>query len=39
MKVSHGVLMGAVGMLVVLAVVNRVAFLAPVSGALKTITG
>ncbi len=38
MKISHGVLMGIVGTLVALAVINRVGFLAPVSGAIKTIT-
>jgi len=39
MKGSHGILIGAVGMLALIAIVNRVAVLAPVSSALKTITG
>jgi hypothetical protein len=39
MKASHGILAGVVGTLVVLAIVNRVSVLAPVSSALKTITG
>jgi len=39
MKLSHSFLMGVVSTLVVLAVVNRVSALAPISGALKTITG
>ena len=38
MNISHGVLMGVVGTIVALAIINRVAFLAPVSGAIKTVT-
>lgn len=38
MNISHGVLMGIVGTLVVLAIVNRVEALAPVSSVIKTIT-
>lgn len=39
MKAHHGILIGVVGTLVALAVINRVSALAPVSSALKTITG
>ncbi len=39
MRHSHTVLISVVGTLIVLAIVNRVSFLAPVSSAVKTITG
>lgn len=39
MRVSHGVLVGVIGTLVTLAIINRVGFLAPVSGAVKIVTG
>ncbi len=39
MHAGHGIIIGVVGTLLVLAVVNRVSALAPVSTALKTITG
>lgn len=39
MRVSHGVLVGVVGTLITLAIINRVSFLAPVSGAVKVVTG
>ncbi len=39
MRHSHTVILSVLGTLVALAIINRVGFLAPVSGAVKTITG
>ena len=39
MRMSHSVLMGVIGTLVALAIINRVTFLAPVASAVKTVTG